>query len=253
MEIILSTETMALLALLALFAGFIDSVAGGGGLLTIPGLLLAQLPPVNALATNKLQASSGTLSAALIMILKRKIDLPSMKIPIATCFLGSVIGTICLQFSPPSAINIIVPVMISVVCIYFLVAPNPGKTEKKPRVTRTSWRFFYIPLLGFYDGYLGPGAGMFYTLAQTFLRGREIIAATANAKLLNFVSNIASLAIFIAGGKVVWFLGFLMMFGQIVGGYLGAHVAISCGVKFIRPAIVAVCLIMLANYILMLK
>lgn len=245
-----SIELLVLLAFLAMFAGFFDAIAGGGGLLTIPALLLAQIPPISALATNKLQGSFGTLSASLTMIKQGKVDVKSLKVSIATCFVGSVLGTILIQFSSPDTVNIIIPIIISVICIYFLFAPNPGLVEAKPRIKSKAWRFFCIPALGFYDGYLGPGAGMFYTLAQVSLRGREIIAATASAKLLNFVSNVASLVVFIAGGKVVWVVGLSMMVGQLVGGYLGAHAAIKGGAKFIRPVIVVMCLAMLAKYVL---
>lgn len=249
MDFIFSPEVIFYLVLLAAFAGFIDAVAGGGGLLTIPALLLAQVPPINALATNKLQSSFGTFSAALVMIKRGKVDLPSMKIAIATCFTGSVLGTVLIQLSSPAFVNVFVPLVILFICIYFLFAPNPGAVEAKPRVTQKTWQLCCVPALGFYDGYIGPGAGMFYTLAQIALRGREIIAATANSKLLNFISNIASLAVFIAGGKIVWVLGLSMMLGQAVGGYLGAHAVIKGGANFIRPIIVLVCLAMLVKYL----
>ena len=248
MDFIFSAEVVVYLVFLAAFAGFIDAIAGGGGLLTIPALLLAQVPPINALATNKLQASFGTLSAALVMIKRRKVDLSSLKIAIATCFAGSVLGAVLVQLSPPAFVNAIIPVVILFICIYFLFAPNPGTVEAQPRVGTKTWHFFCVPTLGFYDGYLGSGAGMFYTLAQVSLRGREIIAATANAKLLNFISNIASLAVFVAGGKIVWVLGLSMMLGQATGGYFGANAVIKGGAKFIRPLIVLVCLAMLAKY-----
>jgi len=231
----------------ALFAGFIDAVAGGGGLLTIPALLLAQVPPIQALATNKLQASFGTFSAAMTMVKRGQVNLKQLRITLLYCFIGAVLGTWLVQISSPEWLEYIVPFVISVICFYFLFAPNPGEVEANPRVSEKSWQRFFVPTLGFYDGYLGPGAGMFYTLGAVALRGRELIQATANAKVLNLTSNLASLVIFVLGGNVVWVLGLAMLIGQLIGGNLGAHAVLKGGARFIRPVIVVVCLCMLAK------
>jgi uncharacterized membrane protein YfcA len=103
--------------------------------------------------------------------------------------------------------------------------------------------------MGFYDGYLGPGAGMFYALGGIALRGKALVSATATAKILNFASNIASLIVFILGGKIVWVIGLSMAAGQILGGYVGASFVVEKGTKFIRPIIVIVCISMLAKYL----
>ena len=243
-----SIEVLGFLAFIAIFAGFVDAVAGGGGLLTVPALLLVQIPPVQALATNKLQASFGSFTASFTMIKKGQADLSSLWPAIISCFLGAALGALILQFAPPSSLELIIPIVISVICVYFLFAPNPGAVKSKPRVSKYYWRFFYVPVLGFYDGYFGPGAGMFYSLGEVALRGRKIIKAIAHAKVLNFTSNIASLIIFIAGGKVIWVAGLAMVLGQILGSYLGAHAAMKGGIAFIKPMIVIVCLAMLLKF-----
>jgi len=105
-----------------------------------------------------------------------------------------------------------------------------------------------VPAIGVYDGFFGPGAGSFYAMTGSALQGQSIVAATANAKLMNFASNIASLIVFIAGGKVLWLVGGVMILGQMLGAYIGSMAVISIGGKLVRPVIVFVCLLMIARY-----
>ena len=249
MELVFSIETIIMLAGIAFMAGFIDAIAGGGGLITIPALLLAQMPPVLALATNKFQASFGGFAAATTMVRKGKANLSDMKVSIVMCFVGSVVGTVAVLISPPQFLTVIIPCVIAIICVYFLLAPAQSSAEQKRRVSSSTWHFFCVPGLGFYDGYLGPGAGMFYTLCQVTLQGKNLLMATGGAKVLNFTSNIASLIVFIFSGKVVWIVGGAMAVGQIFGGYLGAHTAIKGGHRVIRPIIVIICLAMLGQYV----
>ncbi len=106
------------------------------------------------------------------------------------------------------------------------------------------------PLIGFYDGYVGPGTGMFFALGNVALRGRQIIAATGAAKVLNLSTNIASLIFFIIGGNVLWKVGLAMMVGQTIGAYAGSHMVVKGGSKIIRPVIVLVCLAMVTKYMM---
>ncbi len=169
--------------------------------------------------------------------------------PLLTCLIGSALGTVAVQLSPPEALTIIIPIVILFICLYFLFAPSIGETESKPKLSTLLWRYCCVPVMGFYDGYLGPGAGMFYALGGVALRGKTLVSATATAKLLNFASNIASLLVFILGGKIVWAVGLSMAAGQILGGHFGASAVITKGANFIRPVIVIVCISMLAKYL----
>lgn len=245
----LSIEIIFTLALVAGLAGFIDAIAGGGGLLTIPAMLVANIPPVYTLGTNKLQASFGSFAASLAMIKKGKVQPKAIWQSIVACFFGSVLGTLAVMWSPPETLTKIIPILIGSIGIYTLFAPQIGEVEAEPRIGKNQWQFGAVPLMGFYDGYLGAGVGMFYTLGNIALRGREMVAAIANAKVLNFTSNIASLIFFILGGKVLWAVGGAMIVGQFLGGYFGAHTAIKGGSKLIRPVIVLVCLAMLVKYV----
>lgn len=245
----LTTQLISILFFVALMAGFIDAMAGGGGLLSIPALLLTGMNPVAVLATNKLQACAGSFSASVTMIKKGLIHPKMMKIALLFAFVGSVVGTILVQLSPPEFLQKALPFVIGAVGIYTLFSPNLGKLETTPKMSQKLYERTIAPLIGLYDGYFGPGTGTFFSLSQVVLRGRDLVQATARAKLLNFATNIASLIFFILGGQVVWVVGLVMMAGQLVGAYLGSHMVVKGGAKFIRPVIVVVCFCMVSKLV----
>lgn len=245
----LSFDVLVMLTLVAGIAGFLDALAGGGGLLTLPALLMANVPTLYTLGTNKLQATAGSLSASITMIRKGKIHPKQIWRSIIACFIGAVLGAIAVQLSPPVLLTKGIPFLIAIIGIYYLLAPSVGEINAEPKLSKNKWQYGMSSLIGFYDGYLGPGTGMFFALGGITLRGLDMITATANAKLLNFTSNVASLVFFILGGKVLWSVGFAMMVGQFIGASLGAHMAVKGGAKFIRPVIVCMCFAMLIKYV----
>ncbi len=245
----LTAQLISILFFVALMAGFIDAMAGGGGLLTIPALLLTGMNPVAVLATNKLQACAGSFSASLTMIKKGLIHPKMMKVALFMAFLGSAVGTVLVQLSPPDFLQKALPFVIGAVGVYTLFSPNLGKLETTPEMSQKLYERTVAPLIGLYDGYFGPGTGTFFSLSQVVLRGRDLVQATARAKLLNFATNIASLIFFILGGQVVWVVGLVMMAGQLIGAYLGSHMVVKGGAKFIRPVIVVVCFCMVAKLV----
>lgn len=249
MDLTLSLEVILMLSAVAALAGFIDAIAGGGGLLTIPAMLLANIPPILALGTNKLQGTSGALAASITMIKKGVVKPKNMNVAIIATFIGAVLGTIAVQLSPPDLLEKLIPFLITAIGIYTLFAPRLGEVEAEPRISESSWQKIITPLIGFYDGYIGPGTGMFFALGNVALRGRQIIAATGAAKVLNLSTNIGSLIFFILGGNVLWKVGLAMMVGQTIGAYFGSHMVVKGGSKLIRPVIVLVCLAMVAKYV----
>lgn len=249
MDSLPSPETLALLGLVGLVAGFIDAIAGGGGLITLPSLLLVPLPPVQALATNKLQGSCGTVTAALTMLAKRQITLAEAWRPALTAFAGGAAGTLSVQWLPAGSLDVAVPFILMGIALYMLLAPRAGEVRGAPRLAEGPYRRWVVPLIGFYDGFLGPGTGSFFSVAGVALRGLPLISATAFAKVLNCATNLASLAVFVAGGKVVWTVGAVMAAGQMTGAYAGSHAAIRGGTRLIRPLIVTMCLAMTLRYL----
>lgn len=248
MDFALSPEMLALLFTAATIAGFVDAIAGGGGLITIPVLLLAQLPPLHALATNKLQGSAGSLTAALMMIRRGLVRFSDVRVLFFCSLIGAAIGGFAVQFMHAQTLDIVIPIVLVVIALYFLLAPGAGKVDRQPRMKESTYRRLVVPVIGFYDGMFGPGTGSFFSLAGVALRGQNLITATANAKVLNFASNIASLAMFAAGGKVVWSAGAAMVAGQMLGAWGGSHAVVRGGTQLIRPMIVTVCCVMLGRY-----
>ncbi|GGO75692.1 UPF0721 transmembrane protein [Marinobacterium nitratireducens] len=245
----LSPEILSLLFTVALVAGFIDTVAGGGGLLTLPVLLLTQMPPVAALATNKLQGSFGTLTAALSMLRRRLVRPEEVRGLFVASLVGASLGTLLVQFTDPGLLEVLIPLVLVLISGYFLFVPGAGREETRPRLSRRQYAIRVVPLIGFYDGFLGPGTGSFFAFSKVYFRGRNLIGATAMAKVLNFASNIASLLVFVAGGKVVWSFGAVMILGQIAGALIGSHTVVRHGARIIRPLVVLMCLLMAVSYL----
>ncbi len=249
MDLVLSPELLAALFGVALLAGFIDTIAGGGGLLTLPALLLAQVPPVAALATNKLQGSFGSLTAALTMLRRGIVRLEDIRELVIGSLLGSMLGTLLVHFVDPGILMFLIPVVLVVIALYFLLVPTAGLEETSPRMSRRLYSVTLAPLIGFYDGFLGPGTGSFFAFSKVWFRGRNLLGATGTAKVMNCASNVASLLVFVAGGEVVWSLGAVMIAGQILGALIGSHTMIRHGSQIIRPLVVCMCLVMALSYI----
>lgn len=240
----MSYELLALLFFIAMLAGFIDSIAGGGGLLTVPALLAVGLPPASALATNKLQSTGGSFSASLYFIRERMVDLKQQKFAITFAFIGSALGTLSVMHIQADFLKLLLPILTISVGLYFLLSPTIGENDRKSRLTIIQFALLPALAIGFYDGFFGPGAGSFYAVAYITLAGFNLTKATAHTKVLNFTSNLAGLIFFIVGGEVVWSIGLVMLVGQFIGARLGAKMVIAKGRKLIRPMLITVSTIM---------
>jgi len=233
----LTFETLAFLAAIAFLAGTIDALAGGGGLLTLPALMAAGIPPVQALATNKLQSTLGTGGAFLAFYRAGHVDLRRFALPVAGAFLGSTAGTITVQFVNSSFLTGLVPVLLVLIALYFLFAPSLGEADRRARLGVFGLTLL-ITIIGFYDGFFGPGTGSFFTTVLVVMGGLGLVRAIANTKLLNFSTNVASLLAMAVGGHVLWTLGLIMACANILGNQLGARLAMHYGGKGVRPLLV---------------
>ncbi len=236
--------TLAALAFVGFVAGFVDAIAGGGGLLTIPALALAGLDPVAAIATNKFNGTIGTASATWIFQRLGKIDLGAMWPSALAAGLGSIAGAFLLPFAPRGAVDAALPLALIAVALYFAFSPQMTDADRKRRFSERAYAFTVAPLVGLYDGVFGPGAGSFYTIGFVALVGFGVTRAIANARLANFASNLGSLTIFALGGQIVLAAGLAMGLGQFLGSRLGAHAVLGAGVKLARPLIVIVSCLM---------
>lgn len=236
-----SADLIALLMTAAFVAGAIDAVAGGGGLITIPALLAAGVPPVAAVATNKLQSTLGTAGAVIAFARKGHIDFRRFAAPAAAAFIGSALGAFTLTKVDPHFLAAILPVLLVTMALYFLAAPRMGDEDRHSRggpVALVTAAF----LIGGYDGFFGPGTGSFFTTALVALFGLGLVRAVAHTKLLNLASNLAGFTVLMAGGHVLWLLGGAMAAASILGGQLGAYVTIRFGARAARPLLVIISL-----------
>lgn len=243
-----SYELLLILFIVAFVAGTVDTLVGGGGLITIPVLILSGLSPLLALGTNKVQAVFGSGTASYMMLKKKKVLWKDVKHLMLYAFTGSLIGTIVVQFIDVSVLSFIIPLSLGLIGIYFLVAPVPHEHLGVAKISLSTYQKTAVPAIGFYDGIFGPGTGSFFTLASVSLRGKGIIKATAVAKTLNFATNFASVFVFVIAGKVVWLVAVVMIVGQFLGARVGAHLLFIVNPRYLRLMVVTMCFAMLIKY-----
>src|SRR5215831_4124787 len=222
-----------------LVAGFVDSIAGGGGLITIPVLLNFGLEPQLALGTNKLQASFGSGSASWHYAQARTVSLKDCQRGFVITLLGGAAGALVVQRVDPSFLKRAIPVLLIVVAAYALLKPSLGSEDLHPRMTRPWFDLLFGLLIGFYDGFFGPGTGTFWTMAYMVCLGFNMTKATGSTKVMNFASNFSSLIFFLVGRNVDFIAGLVMGIGQLLGAKVGATMVVRRGVKFIRPIFIA--------------
>ena len=221
-------------------AGLVDSIAGGGGMITLPALLLFGVPPQAALGTNKLQSTFGSFTAAWFHVQKKVVDLKEAIPGILFTFLGAAIGTLLVEQIDNKVLYAVIPFLLFAIAIYFLFSPDVGETSSRRRLSNIIFYLIFGSLFGFYDGFFGPGVGSFWAMAFVYLRGMDLTKATGATKLMNFTSNIVSCIIFLAGGYVWFGAGLAMAAGEIIGARIGSHMVIRKGTALIRPIYVTI-------------
>ena len=245
-----SPELLLLLFIIAATAGWVDTLAGGGGLITVPALLLTGMPPGMAIATNKLQGSMGTLVASIYFVRTKFVRLNQMKGMIVLTFIGSVLGSWLLLQIDASKLVQFLPLLLMAMGLYVLLSPSFNDEQKQQKISRLCFMFLVCPILGFYDGFFGPGTGSLMALAFVSVLGYGLSKGTAQAKILNLTSNVAALLYFIIFGEVAWLVGGVMAAGQLLGSSIGARMVMGKGAKLIKPVVVMVCFGMSINILL---
>jgi uncharacterized membrane protein YfcA len=249
MEVISPSLLALLLLVIAAFAaGYIDTLVGGGGLITIPALMLAGVPPIFALGTNKLQSMAGSGTATLRMFVSGKVKFIDVGRLMGFAFFGSLTGAISVQYFDPSVLNTVIPAIIILIAVYFLFAPAQSLVETPAKISSQTFGFTAVPSIGFYDGMFGPGTGSFFVWAGVSLRGQPIVYSTMAAKPLNFATNVAALLVFAFYAKVLWKVGMVMMLGQALGAWLGSHSLMTINPSSLRYLVIVVCFIILVTW-----
>jgi uncharacterized protein len=240
----IALQTFLLLFVTAVAAGFVDSIAGGGGLITIPAMLIAGIPPLETLGTNKLQSQFGALSATIAYARRGHVTL-GQQLPMALmAALGGAIGALIATVVPGDVLRIIMPFLLVAIALYFALKPNLSDLDSHQRMTPLVFGLTLVPLIGLYDGIFGPGTGSFFMLAFVALAGFGMLKATAHTKLLNLGSNIGAFIVFIFSGAILWKLGLVMGLGQFIGAQAGSRLAMRNGAAIIKPLLIFSCLAM---------
>lgn len=234
----IATNLALILIAVGFLAGFIDSIAGGGGLLSVPALLLAGIPPVNALATNKLQGMAGAGTAFANYVHAGQVS-PRQQLPMAVVSLiAGALGSLAASTLPAEVLRLIMPPILIAIALFFAFKPGLTDQPRPRRITPALFTATVVPLIAGYDGFFGPGTGSFFMLAFVLLAGSGVLKATAETKMLNFASNIGSFAVFALQGHVFWAVGLGMAAAQIAGATLGSRLALRVGARLIKPLLV---------------
>ncbi len=228
-------------------AGFIDSIAGGGGMITLPVLLSVGLPPHLALGTNKLQSPFGTLTATLRYRRSGLFQFRKIWPGIIFTFIGAAAGTILIQRISADFLKKAIPLLLTGIFLYTLFKKNLGEREKESRMRPLLFLLLFGLVVGFYDGFFGPGTGSFWAIGFVSLLGMNMKEATGATKPMNLTSNLTSLLFFLIGGNVLVPVGLVMAAGQVLGTWGGSHLVINRPPRFVRYALLLIVGITILN------
>ena len=222
----------------AFLAGFVDAMAGGGGLLCVPALLLCGASPLQALATNKLQGTVGSGTALVTFALAGQIK-PRRHLGMALVSLAfGAGGSLVAGAMPAGLLRFIMPPVLIAIALFFAFKPGLDDQSRKARMSNTAFGALIVPLIAGYDGFFGPGTGSFFMMALVMLTGLGVLQATAQTKMLNFGSNLGAALVFALSGATWWWVGGAMALAQVAGSTLGARLAVRVGARLIKPLLV---------------
>lgn len=232
-------------------AGFVDAIAGGGGLISLPAYLLAGVPMHQAIATNKLSSATGTTISTIRYCRNTKVDWSIAGPAIVLSLIGSSIGAKLTMMMPESVLKIVLLVVLPVTAVFVfrknaLVEKQSGSVSHR-RMLLITW--IAALAIGCYDGFYGPGTGTFLILVMVGLAKMDMMQAAANTKLINLASNISALVAFLIGGKVVLTLGLAASVFSIAGHYTGSSMVMKNGTKIVKPIILVVLVLLFLKVI----
>lgn len=244
----LDLQLLIILLLAGFIAAFIDSVVGGGGLIGLPVLLFLGLSPAQSVATNKLAGMVGSLTSTITFYRSGKLDIKAGLKYFPLTFIGGLLGAYSVHLMNPELLKPLMLIMLALVLVYTILKKDWGSVEVVQQHSKQKLLIFVavIFLIGFYDGFLGPGTGSFLIFAFLTM-GHDFLKAAGNAKLLNFGSNLAALIMFAFLGQINFAYGIPMAFAQIFGAIAGSRFAIKQGSSYVRILFIIVTVVLLAK------
>lgn len=239
----ISTSWILIFIITGFIAGYIDAIAGGGGMVQVPVLLLSGIPPIFVLASNKMASVFGALMATIKYASSKKVSWKIVLIAIIPCLIASYIGSNLVMFLSDEIIQwaILIAIPIAMIALF------KKSSEIKNKQTKLSKKNIILATapIGFYDGILGPGTGTYLTISMKKFLSLDYLTATASTKPLNFATNLGSFFAFFFAGKILWLVAIPMGLANIAGSYVGSHYAIKGGEKFIKKVLIFVLVFML--------
>lgn len=231
-------------------AGLVNSIGGGGGgLIATPVLLMLGLPPAVALGTNRLQGLVGDATSTFYYLRHKHLSLKDLKLGLCVVVIAAALGTFCVNHLHPEHLRLIITILLIVVFIYIAI-PQKHKEHRQPRLKPTLFYLIFGFAIGFYNGFFGPNTGSFWVIAGISFLAMDIPEAIIHGKPLNTIGTGTSFLIFAFYGKISYFLGLSMAFGQIIGSSYGSRFVVSQHKHLIRPIFLTIIgLLVLQNLI----
>lgn len=230
------------------FAGFVDSIAGGGGLISLPVLLATGMPPHLAVGTNKFAATFGAVMSAWQFLRAGKVDRHLIKHLIPFTFIGAVIGCIFMLHLSADWLQPIIILALIIAAVVVFTQRRLGSTTTYPGETKkTLWQSIAVAFcIGIYDGFIGPGTGTFLIITFAMI-GFDFIIAAGNAKILNLISNVTAFILLVYSEKILYAYGIAMAVCIFLGAYFGSRMAIHRGTGFIRRIMLVVTIVLIGK------
>ncbi|HRJ70022.1 MAG TPA: TSUP family transporter [Beijerinckiaceae bacterium] len=245
-----SFSTLMALMAVSFCAAIVDAIAGGGGLLNVPSLMIAGLDPVSAVATNKVQGSFGVASSTLAYARAGLIRFREMAFLFLCSFVGAGAGAVAAQTLPIGALRTWIPLVLIGLALFVATAPKLTDADSHARLRPAVFAFLFAAPIGFYDGMFGPAGGTFFFIALVTMLGQGVLKAVAHTKLLNLASNLGALCLFLFSGKIYWAVGLCLGVAAFAGAQIGARAALSRGARLVKPMVVAVAVLMAIRLLL---
>ncbi|MFB3850823.1 MAG: TSUP family transporter [Acidobacteriota bacterium] len=244
-----SPLTLTILFFGGLLAGTMDTIAGGGGIITVPLLFSFPITSLQVFGTNKFQSTFGSFSATFNFFIKGKYKI-KLLIGVFFTAIGSFFGAYCVGIVPSDILRKIVPFMLYSIAIFLYFYKNYGIEKKEVKMNENLFYLLFGLSIGFYDGFFGPGTGTFWAILFVHFLGMELRDATINTKLMNFTSNIIPLMFFLSKGSVLFLPGIAMASGQFLGGFIGAKIVLKKGAKIIKPILIFIAIVLATKLII---
>lgn len=244
-----SPLTLTILFFGGLLAGTMDTIAGGGGIITVPLLFSFPITSLQVFGTNKFQSTFGSFSATFNFFIKGKYKI-KLLIGVFFTAIGSFFGAYCVGIVPSDILRKIVPFMLYSIAIFLYFYKNYGIEKKEVKMNENLFYLLFGLSIGFYDGFFGPGTGTFWAILFVHFLGMDLREATINTKLMNFTSNIIPLMFFLSKGSVLFLPGIAMASGQFLGGFMGAKIVLKKGAKIIKPILIFIAIVLATKLII---